>query len=127
MTLLKSTIKPLMSFLTDINHDRYYTPAFATLKQQYPYLNVISSFGGWGDAAANDYPSYDLAAIFDSQNPQLIQTLADNMVNTIQELGFNGINIDYEWDAIQPGGATMQLTPARAIGFQELLQVSVLI
>jgi GH18 family chitinase len=106
----------------DINHDQYYIPAFATLKQQYPYLNLIYSFGGWGDASSSSYPSYDLATIFDKQDPKLIQTLADNMVNMIRELGFNGIDIDYEWDAIQPNGNTMQLTPARVQGYQLLLQ-----
>lgn len=107
---------------TDINHDQYYIPAFATLKQQFPYLNLIYSFGGWGDAGSNSYPSYDLAAVFDKQDPKLIQKLADNMVNTIRELSFNGIDIDYEWNAVQPGGSNMQLTPARAKGFQTLLQ-----
>lgn len=107
----------------DINHDQYYFPAFDTLKQQYPYLNLMYSFGGWGDAGSNSYPSYTLAAIFDQQDPKLTQTLADNMVNTMLELGFNGIDIDYEWNAIQPGTTElMQLTPARAHGFQELLQ-----
>lgn len=106
----------------DINHDQFYVPAFATLKQQYPYLNLIYSFGGWGDAASNDYPSYDLAYIFDQNNPDLIQKLADNMTNTIFELGFNGIDIDYEWNAIQPAGGGMQLTPTRAKGFEELLK-----
>jgi chitinase len=107
----------------DINHDQYYMPAFDTLKQQYPYLNLIYSFGGWGDAGSASYPSYDLAAIFDQQNPKLIQTLADNMVNTMLTLGFNGIDIDYEWIAIQPGTSeAMQLTPARALGYQQLLQ-----
>ncbi len=105
----------------DINHDQYYLPAFDTLKQQYPYLNLIYSFGGWGDAGSGSYPSYDLAAIFDQQNPALTQKLADNMVNMIQTLGFNGIDIDYEWNAIEPNGS-MQLTPARARGFQTLLQ-----
>ena len=107
----------------DINHDQYYLPAFDTLKQQYPYLNMIYSFGGWGDAGSNSYPSYDLATIFDQQNPALIKTLADNMVHTLQELGFNGIDIDYEWNAIQPASsAPMQLTAARAQGYQQLLQ-----
>lgn len=105
---------------SDINRDQYYIPAFAALKQQYPYLNLVLSFGGWG--SGSNFPSYDLATIFDQQNPKLIQTLAINMVNTIRELGFNGIDIDYEWNAIQPGGGTMDLTPARAQGFQELLQ-----
>lgn len=105
----------------DINHDQYYLPAFDTLKQQYPYLNLIYSFGGWGDSGAGSYPSYDLAYIFDQQNPALIQKLADNMVGMIQNIGFNGIDIDYEWNAIDPNGA-MQLTPARAQGFQTLLQ-----
>ncbi|GEM_PF-2212691 len=107
----------------DINHDQYYVPAFDTFKQQYPYLNMVVSFGGWGDAASQSYPSYDLAAIFDQENPALIQTLADNMVNTLQTLGFNGIDIDYEWIAIQPGTSeAMKLTPARAKGYQQLLQ-----
>jgi chitinase len=109
--------------LVDINHDQYYLPAFDTLKQQYPYINLVYSFGGWGDAASMSYPSYDLAAIFDQQNPKLIQTLADNMVNTILSLGFNGIDIDYEWIAIQPGTSQpMQLTRERALGYQQLLQ-----
>lgn len=106
----------------DINHDQYYIPAFAILKQQYPYLNLVDSFGGWGDAGVQSYPSYDLAMIFDQQNPTFIQTLADHMVNTIREIGFNGIDIDYEWNAIQPNGGNMTLTQARALGFQELLQ-----
>lgn len=107
----------------DINHDQYYLPAFDTLRQQYPYLNVLLSFGGWGDAAANNYPSYDLAAIFDKQDSALIQKLANNMVRTMLTLGLNGIDIDYEWNAIEPGSANgMQLTPARAKGYQQLLQ-----
>jgi chitinase len=107
---------------SDINHDQSYIPAFDTLKQQYPYLNLIFSFGGWGDAASNNYPSYDLAKIFDSNNPVLIQQLADNLVNTMLTIGFNGIDIDYEWNAIQPGTSeNMQLTPARALGYQALL------
>lgn len=107
---------------TDINHDQNYLPAFDTLRQQYPYLNVIYSFGGWGDDGAQSYPSYDLAAIFDTQNPALIAKLANNMVGTMQILGFNGIDIDYEWNAIQPCGTQMQLTPERAQGFLLLLQ-----
>lgn len=107
----------------DVNHDQYYVPAFATLKQQYPYLNLMYSFGGWGDEGSNSYPSYDLAYIFDKNDPQLIQTLAQNMVNTIRELGFNGIDIDYEWSAIQPGTTDgMVLTPVRVQGFELLLQ-----
>ncbi len=107
----------------DINHDQNYLPAFDTLKQQYPYLNLIYSFGGWGDANSNSYPSHDLAAIFDQQNPVLLQQLADNMINTMLTLGFNGIDIDYEWNAVQPGTTdSMTLTTARATGYQQLLQ-----
>ncbi len=109
--------------VVDINHDQYYLPAFDMLRQQYPYLNVFYSFGGWGDAGSNSYPSYDLAAIFDQQNPALIQTLATNLVNTMLTMGFNGIDIDYEWTAVQPGtDALMKLTPTRALGYQHLLQ-----
>ena len=107
----------------DINHDQYYLPAFDILRQQYPYLNVLYSVGGWGDDKSNSYPSYDLAAIFDQQNPELIQTLAKNLVNAMLNMGLNGIDIDYEWNAIQPGTSElMQLTNARALGYQQLLQ-----
>jgi GH18 family chitinase len=45
------------------------------------------------------------------------------MVNTMLTLGFNGIDIDYEWNAVQPGTTeSMSLTPARAQGYQQLLQ-----
>lgn len=108
--------------VVDINHDQYYLPAFDTLRQQYPYLNVFYSFGGWGDEKSNNFPSYDLAAIFDKEDPALIQKLASNMVNTMLSMGLNGIDIDYEWNAVQPNSsALMQLTKARALGYQQLL------
>ena len=32
-------------------------------------------------------------------NPGLIQKTADNMVDMMQQVGFNGIDLDYEWGA----------------------------
>lgn len=71
-------------------------PAAVLARQRYPYLNLIYSFGGWGCVACGNYPSGDLSVLF-VYYPDKIATVAKNMVNSMLQAGFNGIDIDYEW------------------------------
>lgn len=77
---------------------KYTIPDLALLKQKNPYLNLLLSFGGWGCISCNNFPSGDLAILF-AYYPKNIPMVAKNMVNTMLQYGFNGIDIDYEWSA----------------------------
>ncbi|WP_234418584.1 glycosyl hydrolase family 18 protein [Dongshaea marina] len=71
-----------------------------------PKLNVIYSFGGWGTVKTYqygvsnsfNYSSGDFSVLF-QYFPDKIKTLAGSMTNAISKLGYNGIDIDYEWTA----------------------------
>jgi chitinase len=71
-----------------------------------PKLNVIYSFGGWGTVDTYNYgvtpnwlySSGDFSLLF-QYFPEKIKTLADSMTSAIAKLGYNGVDIDYEWQA----------------------------
>ncbi|WP_119344143.1 glycosyl hydrolase family 18 protein [Facilibium subflavum] len=72
-----------------------------------PKLNAIYSFGGWGTVDTYNqggvtsnwnYSSGDFSVLF-QYFPDKIKTLADSMTSAIAKLGYNGIDIDYEWQA----------------------------
>jgi GH18 family chitinase len=77
---------------------KYTIPNLTLLKQKNPYLSLSMSYGGWGCISCNNFPSGDLAVLF-TYYPKNIPTIAKNMVTTMLQYGFNGIDIDYEWTA----------------------------
>lgn len=84
--------------MSDSWADSTYLQEFAYLRAMHPWLNIALSFGGWGSGVGlTGFPSQNLQSIFETNNPKLIQQLADNMVNTAILYGFNGVDIDYEW------------------------------
>lgn len=84
--------------VTDPNSDigKGQIATIALLRTQYPYLNGILSVGGWGSVSSKSFPSGDLSVLF-TYYPAQIPVLAQNLVNTMLQYGFNGIDVDYEW------------------------------
>lgn len=62
-------------------------------KLRYPYLHVFLSFGGWTNDNQMVYPDINYENMTDAQQ----QTFAQNAVNTMVSLGFDGVDIDWEW------------------------------
>ncbi len=73
-------------------------PYFSLVRQQYPYMNLIYSFGGWGSIENSNFQSGDFSVLF-TYYPQNISVLAKSMIAAMVKTGFNGIDIDYEWQA----------------------------
>jgi len=63
-----------------------------------PNLNVYYSIGGWGNIDYNNFQSGDFSLLF-IRYPNNIEKLADSFISAMLKLGFNGIDIDYEWNA----------------------------
>ncbi len=116
-------------------------PNISLMRQQYPYLNLIYSYGGWGSIFDGNYQSGDMSVLF-TYYPQNIAKFASSMVSAMLNTGFNGIDIDYEWagpfesDSTRLGGhqplcipdpnnsqysITAPLSQAEADGYAELI------
>jgi chitinase len=81
-------------------------------KLRYPYLHVFLSFGGWTNDSQQVYPDINYENMTDAQQ----QTFAQNAVNTMVSLGFDGVDIDWEWwanhNTTSPAVCGTQGTPA---------------
>lgn len=71
-------------------------PYLSLMRQKYPYLNLIYSFGGWGSISHDNFQSGDFSVLF-TYYPQDIPKLANSMISAMLRTGFNGIDVDYEW------------------------------
>lgn len=74
--------------LYDAWADQKQLPAIADLRQRYPYLNASLSFGGW-----------TLSANFSDMvnDPQALDNFVKQAVAAMEEVNFNGIDIDWEY------------------------------
>jgi len=81
--------------------------------QRYPYLHASLSFGGW-----------TLSGGFSqmANNSESLSTFVNNVVGALQETGFDGVDIDWEYPVVNgaPGEST-SVTPQDAFGFPNLL------
>ncbi len=68
-------------------------PTLAKAKLQYPYLNIMLSFGGWTNAGAYTAPMFNQL----TSSQTAIDNFATNATNAMVNGGFNGIDIDWEW------------------------------
>lgn len=62
-----------------------------SLKQRNPSLKVLVSMGGWNEGSQN----FSIVA----KDPELREALARNVLSFIQEYGFDGFDIDWEYPA----------------------------
>jgi len=119
---------------SDPDMDMMNYPAFQILRDQNSAMNLYLSVGGWGSSYKQ--PSAEIAAILDADKGQNlpdgpIQKLAKNLALSMYEVGFNGVDLDYEWFALAKGkddtmattdpNTYMVLTKDRAIGYTNLV------
>lgn len=81
------------------------------LKQQYPHLKIMVSVGGWGGCA----PCSDLFA-----SPQGRSTFAQTAVKLFTEYGIDGLDLDWEYPAIE-GYPGHKFQPADKENFTQLV------
>jgi len=62
-------------------------------KQRYPYLKVVLSFGGWTNDGETIFPDINFDQMTDVQQ----QAFAKNAANLVKTIGFDGVDIDWEW------------------------------
>ncbi len=94
--------------------DGTYVPGFAQLRENYPYINVLLSFGGWGDETAGTHPSGDIEKILNSS--KTTDTFAKHAVETMYLYGFNGVDVDWEWwGAVGTTGSLNKTTAANFV------------
>lgn len=94
--------------LYDKDSDAINMPIIAEARQQYPYLNASLSFGGWSWASTpqgwqcqkGDSPAGPAACFSKlAADPEATAKFILNAVNGMKEMGFNGIDIDWEYPA----------------------------
>jgi chitinase len=74
--------------LLDPNADYKQLTALGNLQKEYPYLQTFLSFGGW----SKSYNYSDLVA-----DPVARANFVKNAVAAMKEVGFNGIDLDWEY------------------------------
>ncbi|MET3124029.1 GH18 family chitinase [Oxalobacteraceae bacterium GrIS 2.11] len=62
-------------------------------KQRYPYLKVVLSFGGWTNDNQSVFPDINFEKMDESQRA----IFAENAAKLVNQLGLDGIDIDWEW------------------------------
>ncbi|MEY8714291.1 glycosyl hydrolase family 18 protein [Francisella philomiragia] len=77
----------------DASADSWGLSAAARAAKKYPYLKSFLSFGGWTNNGITTAPMFEQLA----SNPQSMQNFADQSIELMRKLGFNGIDIDWEW------------------------------
>ncbi|EFA82616.1 probable chitinase [Heterostelium album PN500] len=92
--------------LYDTNSDPQQLPRLSLLKQQYPYLRLYLSIGGW--TLSNDFST---VAASTSATQNFAKQCADALIQT----GFDGIDIDWEYPVVREG------SPADAKNFPNFL------
>lgn len=82
-------------------------------KQRRPYLKVVLSFGGWTNDNETTSPDINFEQMTDAQQ----QAFAKQAAALVKSMGFDGIDIDWEWWAnhrtiSQAGCASSVVAPA---------------
>ncbi|WP_245806427.1 glycosyl hydrolase family 18 protein [Francisella halioticida] len=77
----------------DASADTWGLSAAARAAKKYPYLKSFLSFGGWTNNGVTTAPMFEQLA----SNQQSMETFAKQSVGLMRKLGFNGIDIDWEW------------------------------
>ncbi|MBP7781837.1 MAG: hypothetical protein KA049_02700 [Burkholderiales bacterium] len=62
-------------------------------KQRRPYLKVVLSFGGWTNDAETTSPDINFEQMTDAQQ----QAFAKQAAQLVKVMGFDGVDIDWEW------------------------------
>jgi chitinase len=62
-------------------------------KQRKPYLKVVLSFGGWTNDNETIYPDINFEQMTDAQQ----QAFAKEAALLVKSMGFDGVDIDWEW------------------------------
>ncbi|MED7787984.1 glycosyl hydrolase family 18 protein [Francisella sp. 19X1-34] len=77
----------------DASADSWGLSAAARAAKKYPYLKSFLSFGGWTNNGVTTAPMFEQLA----SNQQSMENFAKQSVELMRKLGFNGIDIDWEW------------------------------
>lgn len=77
----------------DASADSWGLSASARAVKKYPYLKSFLSFGGWTNNGVTTAPMFEQLA----SNQQSMENFAKQSVELMRKLGFNGIDIDWEW------------------------------
>ncbi|MWX71193.1 glycoside hydrolase family 18 protein, partial [Francisella tularensis] len=77
----------------DASADSWGLSASARAAKKYPYLKSFLSFGGWTNNGVTTAPMFEQLA----SNQQSMENFAKQSVELMRKLGFNGIDIDWEW------------------------------
>jgi chitinase len=93
--------------LIDSNVDYKQLVTIGKLVKQYPYLQAFLSFGGWTK-------STNFSAVLNDANKRAL--FEDQAIAAMQEFGFNGIDIDWEYPVLGPQG-TGPRAPEDAVNF----------
>ncbi|GAM28163.1 hypothetical protein SAMD00019534_113390, partial [Acytostelium subglobosum LB1] len=80
--------------LYDTNSDPQQLPRLSVLKQQYPYLKLYLSIGGW--TLSNDFSTVAASA-------SATKNFATQCANSLIQTGFDGIDIDWEYPVVREG------------------------
>lgn len=94
--------------LYDLDSDSLNIPLIAQARRRYPYLNASLSFGGWSWASTPNGGNWKCKIGASPEGPALCfsQLTADptaraafvaNAIKGMKEVGFNGIDIDWEY------------------------------
>src|SRR5689334_22811913 len=102
------------------NNELYVSPAagnilkkLVALKKKYPQLKVALAFGGWGGCK----PCSPLFAIAANR-----KAFAQSVLAILQQYKLDGIDIDWEYPAIDEGPAGHAYSPADKQTFTELIK-----
>nr|WP_150468105.1 glycosyl hydrolase family 18 protein [Francisella sp. SYW-9] len=77
----------------DASADAWGMSAAARAMKKYPYLKTYLSFGGWTNNGKTTAPMFEMLASDDSR----MKNFASQSVELMRKLGFNGIDIDWEY------------------------------
>ncbi|QLE79964.1 chitinase [Francisella sp. Scap27] len=77
----------------DASADSWGLSAAARAAKKYPYLKSYLSFGGWTNNGITTAPMFEKLA----SSQQSMQNFAKQSIELMRKLGFNGIDIDWEW------------------------------
>eukprot|EP01132_Coremiostelium_polycephalum_P004291 gene4291-5366_t len=80
--------------LYDTNSDPQQLPRLSVLRQQYPYLNIYLSIGGW--TLSGDFSTV-------ASNSESTQNFANQCAQALLQTGMNGIDIDWEYPVDREG------------------------
>eukprot|EP01133_Synstelium_polycarpum_P015008 gene15008-17749_t len=80
--------------LYDTNSDPQQLPRLSVLRQQFPYLNIYLSIGGW--TLSDDFSTV-------AASESATQNFATQCAQALIQTGFNGIDIDWEYPVVREG------------------------